>query len=114
VPPLAAVEEVPGPLGVVAELELELLLDGVVGVVLDELVLDGVVLDEVVLDDVLELVLEVLAVWHSVKASCRTVAAPCLRLFTSDGETLAGSLATALSNCWTALAAEPQWPSDTA
>ena len=71
VPPLVAVEEVPGPLGVVAELELVLVLDDVVGVAIDVVVLVvvGVVL-VLVLDDVLELVLEVLALRQSLAASC--------------------------------------------
>jgi hypothetical protein len=106
---LGAVEEVPDPLGVVAELELVL---DELGVVVEVGVLVVVVV-VVELDDELEL-LDVLVVWHSLVASCATVCAPCPRLRRSVGETVAGSPMTALLSCWAALAAVPQSPADTA
>jgi hypothetical protein len=109
---VGAVEEVPDPLGVVAELELELVLDEL-GVVLDVGVLVEVLVVVVELDDELEL-LDVLVVWQSLDASSATVCAPCPRLLRSVGDTVEGSPMTALLSCCAALFAVPQSPADTA
>jgi len=103
---LLGVEEVPDPLGVVAELELELELEDELGVVVEVGVLVVVVV--ALLDEELEL-LEVVVLRHSWRESDWTVCASCPRLLRRVGETLAGRLTTASANCWAKFAACPQF-----
>jgi hypothetical protein len=109
---LLGVEEVPDPLGVVAELE-ELELEDELGVVLDVGVLVVVLVVVVVLDEELELVVGVVF-RQSWSDSDWTVCAPWSRFRRSVGETVTGRLTTASLNCLAAFAACPQFFADTA